>query len=170
METIYLGCAVVGCTLVGCQFLLGLLGLGGEHDVGHDAGGHDFAGHDSAHDTHHDQGHGSTSSWIFSWLTFRTVSAALAFFGLTGLATRYTDLDEGPALLLSLAAGFGALVTVGWLMRLLYRLNADGTSRIERAVGSRGTVYLSIPGHGAGAGKVHVRCQSRLLEYKAVTP
>ncbi len=175
METLFLVCALVGATLIACQFLLGLLGLGGHefshdggHDFAHDAGGHD-ADHGDGQDASHDQAHGhSSSSWIFSWLTFRTVSAALAFFGLTGLSARHAELEEGPTLLLALAAGFGALVAVGWMMRTLTRLNTDGTARIERAVGSRGTVYLSIPGPNAGPGKVHLRCQNRLLEYKAV--
>jgi hypothetical protein len=155
METIFLVCAAIGATLIACQFLLGLLGLGGEHDFSHDVGhdvGHDFAhdsAHDSAHDTHHET-HGSSSSWIFSWLTLRTVSAAFAFFGLTGLSCRYLQVEDGPTLVIALAAGFSAL--------------------IERTVGSRGTVYLSIPGNRAGAGKVHVSSQNRLLEYKAITP
>jgi hypothetical protein len=175
METIFLVCAAIGATLIACQFLLGLLGLGGEHDFSHDVGhdvGHDFAhdsAHDSAHDTHHET-HGSSSSWIFSWLTLRTVSAAFAFFGLTGLSCRYLQVEDGPTLVIALAAGFSALVVVGWIMRTLSRLNVDGTSRIERTVGSRGTVYLSIPGNRAGAGKVHVSSQNRLLEYKAITP
>ena len=35
--------------------------------------------------------------------------------------------------------------------------------------GATGTVYLSVPGNRAGAGKVHVTVLNRKLEYKAVT-
>ena len=49
------------------------------------------------------------------------------------------------------------------------RLNLDGTIRIDRAVGSHGTVYLSIPGAKSGAGKVHINQLNRTVEYKAVT-
>src|SRR5581483_675959 len=101
METMYLACAALGGTLVLCQFLLGLLGLGGHHDFGGHDVGHDFAGHDAAHDGGHDAPHEHGSSSVFNWLTFRTVSAALAFFGLTGLSGRHLDLDEGPTLLLA---------------------------------------------------------------------
>jgi hypothetical protein len=173
METLYLTCAALGGTLILCQFLLGLLGMGGDHDLSHDVG-HDFShagGHDTAHDGEHDTHTGHGASWFFSWLTFRTVSAALAFFGLTGLSARRLGLEEeGPTLVLSLLAGFGALIAVGSLVRMLQRLNVDGTLRIDRTVGSQGTVYLSIPGNSTGAGKVHIRCQNRLLEFKAVTP
>jgi hypothetical protein len=175
METVYLVCALLGATLVVCQFLLSLVGLGHGHDFGGDAAGHDFGGHDVGHDAGHDASHGAdhehghNAMAVFKWLTFRTISAAFAFFGLTGLSARRFDMDDGPALLLAMAAGGAALVVVSWLMQALGRLNVDGTARIERAVGSRGTVYLSIPGQRAGAGKVHVSCQDRLLEYKAVT-
>jgi hypothetical protein len=173
METVYLVCAVVGGTLILCQFLLTLLGLGGHHDVGgHDVGGHDFGGHDlSGHhgDVHgHDNTTGGHANWFFGILTFRTAVAALAFFGLAGLAA-YRALDPLPTLGLAVGAGFGALVIVGTLMRGLSKLNVDGTVRIERSVGSTGTVYLRVPAGKTGAGKVHVSVQSRIVEYKAVT-
>ena len=37
------------------------------------------------------------------------------------------------------------------------------------AVGTTGTVYLSIPGHRTGSGKVHITVQNRLVEVQAVT-
>jgi hypothetical protein len=174
METTYLICAVVGGTLIVCQFVMTLFGLGGDHDVGgHDLGGHDVGGHDfSGHDAHgpHGHDHGSTShtNWFFGILTFRTVVAALAFFGLAGLAVQ-NSLDPLPTLGVALGAGFGALLIVGSIMRTMGRLNVDGTARIERSVGSTGTVYLTVPGGKAGAGKVHVSVHNRRVEYKAVT-
>jgi hypothetical protein len=41
--------------------------------------------------------------------------------------------------------------------------------RIERAVGRPGTVYLRIPAHKSGAGKIHVNVQNRTMEYEAMT-
>lgn len=164
METTYLICAAVGGTLILCQFVMTLLGMGhGDADVGgHDAGGHDAGGHDADHESGHD--HGAT--WFFSWLTFRTLSAALAFFGLTGLIALQWNVEPLPGFLAALASGAVALVLVGWLMRALQRLNADGTTRLDQSVGSRGTVYLSIP--PGGVGKVHLSLQRRTVECKAV--
>src|SRR5688572_477817 len=117
MYTTYLICAIIGGTLIACQFVLTLFGLGGDHDVsGHDAAGHDFGGGDAGH---HDATHGNESSWFFGMLTFRTLSAALAFFGLTGLAALQFELEAVPALLVSMAAGIGAMFLVGSLMRVL---------------------------------------------------
>jgi membrane protein implicated in regulation of membrane protease activity len=173
MQTVYLICAVVGGTLIVCQFLAILVGLGGHHDLGgHDAGGHDLGGHDGvAHDGagHHEAGHGSEPNWFFSLLTLRTLTAAFAFFGLAGLAASGADMEPVQSLAIALGAGALAILAVGWLMRLLIKLNVDGTVRIERAVGARGTVYLSVPGARSGVGKVHVNQLNRTIEYKAVT-
>jgi hypothetical protein len=171
METVYTVCAVVGGTLIVCQFLLTLFGLGGHHDMGgHDVAGHDLGGHDAAghaHDASHE--HESAAAWFFRMLTFRTVVAGVAFFGLAGLAATHQDLEPAPAAALAVAAGLAAVVLVGWLMRTLSGMNLDGTVRIDRAVGAPGTVYLNIPGGRAGAGKVLVSVQGRRVEYKAIT-
>ena len=58
---------------------------------------------------------------------------------------------------------------VHWLMRAIYRLSEDRTVRISRAVGQEGMVYLPIPADKAGAGKIHLNLQGRLMEYAAVT-
>jgi hypothetical protein len=169
METVYMICAVAGGTLLACQFLASLVGLGGHHDVG----GHDFS-HDGPGDVHHGDGHveeqGNQGAWFAGVLTFRTLVAALTFFGLAGLAGSAKWGGEQPVtLLVALAAGGGALFLVATLMRSLYRLRADGTVRIDRAVGKKGTVYLSIPAARAGAGKVTLSLQNRTVEYQAVT-
>src|SRR5260370_31014759 len=101
MDPAYLLCALVGGTLVICQFLLTLLGLGGHHDAGgdHDISGHDAGGHDaSGHDTDHDQHvHSSAASWFLSVLTFRTLTAGVAFFCLPGPSLTKADATlEGP--------------------------------------------------------------------------
>jgi hypothetical protein len=174
METVYLVCFLAGATLLVCQFLLSLVGIGAHHDVGdsHDMGGHEAA-HDGpgedAHDGHHASHHETVSSWFVSLLTIRTLVAALTFFGLAGLAgTR--EWGDGPTTrLLALAAGAGAMVLVAALMRALSRLRAEGTVRMERAVGKGGTVYLPIPGRKAGTGKVMLNLQNRTVECQAIT-
>jgi hypothetical protein len=187
MFDVYLACAVTGGTLLVCQFLLSLLGLGGHDDVGgdahdvggdlhemggHDVGGHEMGGHDGDGHGHdgHGHGHDSGSNRLVSLLTFRTLVAALTFFGLAGLAAAAPrQLDPPWVLAVALAAGAGALFLVAWVMRLLKGLHAEGTARIERSVGKRGTVYLTVPGNKAGLGKVQLNLQNRTVEYQAVT-
>jgi hypothetical protein len=167
METIYTACAVAGGTLLACQLLLGLLGFGHHHDVGggHEpGGGHDTGGHGG-----HDGDHAAYGARFAGMLTFRTAVAALTFFGLAGRAAAAAEASPAESFLAALAAGSGAFFGVAYLMRSMSRLRADGTARIERAVGLTGTVYLSVPGGRAGAGKVQLNLQNRTAEYLAVT-
>lgn len=167
MYTFFLICFLVGATLMACQFLLSLLGIGDHHDTDT---GHDFhdVGHHGGHAGHHHGDHEHQASWFVGVLTFRTLVAGLAFFGAAGLAT-HEKMDLLPNLAVATAAGAAALVLVAFLMRSLHRLKADGTARIERAVGHSGTVYLTIPGQKSGIGKVHLSLQNRTVEYQAVT-
>lgn len=165
METAYLICALLGGTLLLCQFALTALGFGsdgGDHDTHFDQGD----GHDVHHDTTNDH-HGS--NWFVGILTFRTVVAAVAFFGLAGLTGSAKGLAPELTFLVAAAAGVGAMFLVAFLMRSLHRLNADGSVRMDKAVGQGGTVYLKIPGRKAGAGKVHLNIQNRTVECQAVT-
>ena len=165
-ETVYLTCAIAGGTLLACQLLLGVLGLGDHHDAAGDHDLHDAGGHD-AHGGH---GHDNHHSWLVGVLTFRSLVAALTFFGLAGLAATVNFNQEPPlSLAIALVAGVGALFGVAWLMRSLHRLKSDGTVRIERAVGQNGTVYLTIPGQKGGVGKVTLSLQNRTVEYQAIT-
>lgn len=170
MNIVYLVCAVVGGVTLVCQFVMTLVGLGGDHDVGGHDGGDLHVDHGGANHHHEATDHDAQTSWFVGLLTFRTIVAALTFFGLTGMAGLSNDMD--PLLTLAMAAGAGgvAMFLVAWLMRGLHRLKAEGTVRIERAVGATGTVYLSIPGNNSGEGKVTVTLQNRTMEYEAVTP
>ena len=160
MDTIFIICAAVGGTLLLCQVLLTAVGLGGHHDFfAH--GDHDFGSHEPGHD--------HESSWFAGLLTFRTIVAALTFFGLAGLTATAGKAQPPLALAIAAAAGAGALVLVAQMMRALRGLRSDGTVRVERSVGQSGTVYLTIPGHKAGAGKVTLTLQNRTMEYQAIT-
>ena len=172
MYPFYLTCFLIGGTLLVGQFLLSLLGLGHLHDFGgHDAGGHEVGGHD-VHTEHGEHDHEGEGSWFASLLTFRTLTAALTFFGLAGLAGyRQWGPDGWPiTLAVAVAGGCGALLLVARLMHWLRRQTASGTVHIDRAIGQAATVYLTVPAQKAGAGKVQVCVQNRTMEYQAVTP
>jgi hypothetical protein len=173
---VYSACAAAGGTLLVCQFLLSAFSFGhsadaaghGFHEmVPHDTDAHDIEGHDGH--SGHDSAHEPRSSWFAGLLTLRTGIAGVAFFGLAGLAGLQGAVEEPYALCLSLAAGSTGMYVVAVLGRSLRRLESEGTTRIERAVGQRGTVYVTIPGAKAGAGKIHLNLQNRTVEYQAVT-
>lgn len=165
MYMLFLTCAVVGGTVFIIQFVMSIVGIGGDEfaddipelDVPDDV---DFAADADIH--------GSTT--LFGVLSFRTIVAALTFFGLGGLASMDGGLSNPLSLLIAFAAGALALYVVHYLMRLMYRLRHDSTVQIERTVGQRGTVYIPIPGNNAGQGKIQIRTQGRIMEYAAKTP
>jgi hypothetical protein len=177
MAYLYGVCAVIGGTVLLFQFITTLLGL--SHDAD-DASGVDFEhmpgdvhggdiDHDGAdgHSAEHAHAHGS--SWFFSMITYRTVVAAITFFGLGGMAARSTRIGPEAGFVVALLAGAAAMYGVYYLMRLLVRLKADGTVRLDRAIGKTGTVYLRVPAGREGQGKVTLNLQNRTVEYRAVT-
>jgi len=180
MTTFFLICAVVGGTVLIIQFVLTLVGLGGGHDVdfshdvphdftggaGHDGLGGDADGSDGAG---HDAGTQHGSSWMFAVISFRTLVAAAAFFGLVGLAAQSAGQSLGVQLLLATGAGLGAMCGVHWLVRSMRRMGHDATIRIHQAVGKEGTVYVPVPAAKAQAGKIQVSVNNRLVEYEAIT-
>ncbi len=178
MYWLFMICAAVGGTVFVCQFVMAIVGIGADdvdfgHDIPHDMPHdippdmpHDFSG-DAGHAVEHGHAHGST--WLFGVISFRTVIAAMTFFGLAGLAAHSGSLSPQIALLIAIGAGAIALYGVHFLMQTLYRLRADGTVRIHRTIGERGTVYVPIPPNHEGLGKIQIRTQGRIMEYAART-
>ena len=185
MTTLFLTCAAIGGTVLLLQFVLSLIGLSDSGadfaddlpavsdvhlEVGH-AGGGDVTG-DGAHDglAHDGTGHSHISDWLFGVISFRTVVAALTFFGLSGMAAHSAHLDLGKQLAIAMTSGLAAMYAMHALMRGMAKLAQDGTLRIERAIGKTGTVYLPIPANRANTGKIQISLQGRLEEFNAVTP
>jgi hypothetical protein len=189
MTAVFFFCAVVGGTILLCQFGLTLLGLGGHElgdgdhgdmdhgdmDVAHDAA--DGADHDAGADDGHDSGDGHDedrssshhSTWLFGVISFRTLVAAVAFFGISGMAASAAGLSLPNQMLIAAACGVGAMYLVHWLMSMLYRLGEDNTVCIQCAVGREGMVYVPIPAGKSGPGKIQLELQGRVMEYGAVT-
>ncbi|MCC7087264.1 MAG: hypothetical protein IT427_19855 [Pirellulales bacterium] len=189
MDTIFLFCAIIGGTILLLQFAMTVLGIGGDHghgDTGIDVGGHDFSGdlhhdlggndaghevggHDSPSGDHmHDSAEHSTV-WFFKIISFQTLVAAIAFFGLAGKAAQAAKLSNSSALVIALGAGLAAMYGVYHVIRGLHRFNADGTIQIGRSVGQPGTVYIPIPASHTGAGKIQMNLQNRVVEFQAMT-
>lgn len=177
LSVMYLVAAVIGGTVLVCQFAMALFGLG--HDSGdfsHD-GGSGFAG--DAHvggDFHgdhfgdaHDAGQHADSTHSFAVISFRTVVAASAFFGVTGLSTLNAGFPATTTFVLAVIAGAVAMYGMYGLLRIIAGLGTAGNERIGNAIGARATVYIPIPATGGGAGKVQLSMQNRIVEYQAVT-
>ena len=181
LDTVFLIAAVVGGTVMVCQFALTLLGMGG--DAGHagDLPGDvqfdgDLGPGDSAAAQHHTawsaadgEFHHADSSWLFGVISFRTLVAAAAFFGVAGKAALGADISAGKSLVIAVLAGLAAMYGMYWLMQGISRLQSSGNERIGNAVGRQATVYIPVPAEGKGAGKVQLSMQNRIVEFQAVT-
>ena len=129
MTAVFGICALVGGTIMVLQFVMLFVGLGDTHDIDvvddlpDDLPGH--FDHDVAHDAdHHD------STGFFRVISFRTVVAALAFFGLAGLASYSADVQPAPTLAIAVGTSQQVIsklekgvtnLTEEWMCRL-----ADG--------------------------------------------
>jgi hypothetical protein len=171
MGTLFLICAVVGGTILVIQFVLTVIGFGSEAfdvDIPFESDGDlDFDVDTDVGDT---AGEHVSSSWLFGVISFRTIVAALAFFGLGGLAARAAELGLVMSLVVAMGAGLAAMYGVFLLFDSMKKLSAEGTVRIKQAIGKYGTVYTTIPAEESGVGKIQLNLQNRTMEYLAQTP
>lgn len=151
MNTFFLTCAVIGAVVLVAQLVMGAVG-GDHHDAGHHVGGH----HDAASDG-------------LQLISVRTLSAAVAFFGIGALGANSLQwssvLAIGAGIVLGTAAMFGVALT----MRSMLKFEHDGSININRAIGESATVYIPVPAQLGGTGKVTLTLQGRTVEYQAVT-
>jgi hypothetical protein len=165
MHNAYFWCALVGGSLLVIQLVLQIIGLGAEGDL--DAGGADV---DVDADLDgHDPAHGTAGNVFFGILSFKAMVSFLAVFGLTGLSLENAGLSPFNQVSLAILAGLIAMVIIAYLMRGLHKLGSSGSVVLRNAVGLKATVYLRIPGEGAGRGKITVEIQERTIEMAAVT-
>ena len=156
MEKIYYFCAVFGSLFVVAQLFLTLFaGLGMEDATPDsvDTDGEivtDHAGYD-----------------FLRVLSLRTVTAGLAFFGLSGMAGTKSDIAAGTVFAIAVLCGLVALFAVFLLYRLISSLRSNGAVTLETLPGSKGNVYVKIPPKRSGSGKVIVNHQERTMEYEA---
>lgn len=159
MDLAYMIAAAVGCTLLAVQIGLQMLGMGGDHDVHIEA--------DVGTDL---DASGGESNIFFGFLSFKSLTAFLAFFGLTGLAAAELGVTSGGLrMVLSTLAGFGAGAIVMLIMRGLSKLQASGTVNLDDAVGLSARVYLRIPARDGGLGKITVTVGGQERELPAMT-
>lgn len=183
LDTLFLFTAAIGTTIMICQFVLMLLGMGddggaelpeggvgGDFDLGDVDGDFEPGEHHTSISTAADaqyQHHNST--FLFEMISFRALVSAGAFFGLAGLASRSAGHPPMMAIVIATLVGLAAMYGTYQLMRTIARLTSSGNERIDRAVGKRGSVYISIPAAGQGLGKIQLNLQNRTVEYQAIT-
>lgn len=183
---IFAAAAIPSTVILLLQTILMLIGIGGhalsdamadadaDADVGGDVGdigdGGDVDVHDGIFgDGDSDVDADADADFSLRLFSFRGIIAFVCVFGWVGvLCTRY-QLATPLAVLLSVVAGFVAMLVIAVLFRMVYSLQSDGTEDIRNALGASGTVYLRIPAQREGCGKVNLLLDGKLVEKEAIT-
>lgn len=144
--------AVPGTLLLILQSLGSILGLFGDGDFDLD-----------------DTEAGETEIEGIRFFSVRGIIAFFAIFGWTGIVITESGGRFALALAVSTLAGLLAMAAIGYFFFSVAKLQAKGNLDYRNAVGKTAEVYLTIPPHGKGEGKVNLLIQERYAEVKAVT-
>jgi hypothetical protein len=105
----------------------------------------------------------------FQLFSFRNLIHFLLGFGWSGIA--FGPGISSPFLLLLITTGSGiAFVGVFFLIiRQLMRLSEDNSFRIHETLNHQATVYIPIPPHKSGSGKIQISIRGSIHEISALT-
>ncbi len=147
LEQMFLLCALLGGFILILRLILTIAGIDG---------------HDGTFDAHH-----TSSEQGFQILTIQGISSFFTMFGLVGYTLYH---GTGAGIVLALAGGVAAGAFALWLIAKLFRaalkLQSSGTVSLFAAVGSEGSVYLTVSKDG---GRVQINFANRLREFEAVS-
>lgn len=153
LETFFLACAIIGGFFVLVKLFMQF--VGGDSHTTVDV--HTDIGIDAQH---------VDSDVGFRALSMHGLSAFFMMFGLVGLAL-YRQSQTGVVISImgAIAAGMASVWAIGKLFQGAASLQSSGTLKTADAVGSTGTVYLTI--QKGGTGRVSLNFQNRLREFDA---
>ena len=104
----------------------------------------------------------------FQALTIQGISSFFAMFGVVGFTLHHgAGLGMMLALAGALAAGFASVWIIQKIFRSMLRLQSSGTVSLFAAVGSEGSVYLTV---GKDGGRVQINFANRLASSKRYQP
>ena len=151
LELVFTVCALIGGTLFLIRLAMQLLGFGSDLE----------ADHPGEADTSHPDA-------SFKMLSLLGITAFLMMFGLGGRAMLESRPGQAlPALVVALLAGGISLWLMAWLFKAMKKMQSDGTSKIENAVGLEGSVYLTIPANDVGKVQIAVNGRLSVLDARA---
>lgn len=100
-----------------------------------------------------------------------SVRALIGFvlgFGWGGYIAAVNAVGVWGCIGVALLLGGGMFVCVASVLRFIYSLKSDGSLDYSTLVGCQGTVYVTVPPHGAPGGQVQVSHPSQLVTMAAV--
>jgi hypothetical protein len=161
LESLFLYAAIGGGVVLMIQFAMLIFG-GDDGSSAADATGFDLGGDDGGVTD-------ASGFWFLEMISLRTLSAAAMFFGLVGGAAYKTGAPVGVSIALASLAGYGAMYSVYWAFKQIFRLENQGNEDVYNAIGQTAEVYVPIAERNRQLGKVHLVMQGRTVEYQALT-
>ena len=153
LEFFFLACAIIGGFFVVVKLVI--------QSIGGDAGIHTSVDTDIGIDSGH-----VDSDVGFQILSIHGLSAFFMMFGLVGLALyRQSQVSGIISIFGAVAAGMASVWVVAKLFQGASRMQSSGTLKTADAVGSTGTVYLTIP--KGKTGRVTINFRNHLREFDA---
>ena len=105
----------------------------------------------------------------FQFLTLKNLVGFFTIFSWTGIACIDAGYSTGVTLLISTIGGLLMMALMAGMFYRIMKSGADGTMKIENAIGQAGEVYLTIPANRGGAGKIQVNVTGSLRTLDAMT-
>jgi hypothetical protein len=105
----------------------------------------------------------------FQFLTLKNMVGFFTVFAWTGIACIDAGFSQAVTLFISTAAGLGMMSIMAGMFYLISKAGADGTMKIEKAIGVVGEVYLTIPSKRSSLGKVQIKVTGSLRTLDAMT-
>lgn len=105
----------------------------------------------------------------FQFFTLKNLVAFFTVFAWTGIACTDAGYSNGLTLTISTAAGLLMVAIMAGLFYLLSKSGADGTMKIQNAIGQVGEIYLTIGPKRSGTGKIQVNVSGSLRTLDAMT-
>ncbi len=102
-----------------------------------------------------------------SYFSIKGITALSLGFGWTGVICTRAGMPPVAAAAVGVVVGVAIEAAFLFMMAQVSRLQTDGTFKIERAVGCFGTVYVTVPAGGDGAGEVVIKTGSRSIHVRA---
>ena len=145
--------SIVFSILFFIQFVMSLFGI-------------DFLG-DTETDGSKDSGYSIEGD--FALFSVRSIIAFFTFFGWTGVLVLSKGSSIWLALFFALLAGTAAMFLVAYLFLIFHKLTQSENTDVYQALFTTAEVYIPIPEHRKGSGKVHILLGNALREMEAVT-
>ncbi|MBX2916113.1 MAG: hypothetical protein KF856_12655 [Cyclobacteriaceae bacterium] len=105
----------------------------------------------------------------FQFLTLKNLIGFFTIFSWTGIACVEAGYSNGISLMISTIAGLLMMGLMAGLFYLMTKSGADGTMKIQNAIGQTGEVYLTIQANRKSLGKVQVKVSGAVRTLDAMT-